>query len=1168
MNKTRFDNILKSIDSSVLMDLEQIRRYLRRGKASVMVGAGFSKNAVISDGVKMCDWGELCLCFHKELYGREPLDHELRLKSALRLAQQVESVKGRNALEELIKDSLPNNAIAPGDLHKKLVNLRWRDIFTTNYDTLLEDAAINICKHYNVVTSKDSLIYQPHPRIVKVHGSFPDNRPFIITEEDYRTYPSRFPEFVNTVRQALIETQFVLIGFSGDDPNFLSWLGWFRDIMGHRMLPVYLIHIGTMPHLSESQLMEKRGVRLIPTAACSNDTTEAIDFILSYLGDDYLSETQWSGGISINRINKELSLKDLTREMRHIRESYPNWFILPVEKIKDFIDTWTIFPFYEKKFQEMGSETDKLEFLMELEWRLSVSFMPKWMDDLWYIKALEWAESISETSTPENQKTIDGLSLSLLSIYRQRRDDRFLQILQKLENSSRSSSYSINRKLQYEKAIWYLQHNDIDLCEKTLDLWSVLVDDYRGVLWKSRLLVEIGDNRNAIMLLEQSVDDARRKLLLNSSSYFHSSALCVLENCLCLAKGKKPDNNAKTFPPFIKYRDYALTEMGRENKGGYRRIHGFNIDATSNTWNSGDCGYILKYIGAARYFQMAEEYGRSIGLAFGSFNSDVVKKALPLLAEVDIKGAVSYLVEANDEKSFEATFSRELLMKKYDKTRICGVFDDLYGSIAFIKGSNKDSISSREYNVIIPLLSRLCVLIDTDRVERVIRLLLDLHGKSAQDLSGFFVSAYNSLPMEQCKIIWWDILKKPIVLDFYENDYPLPPAVINKWDGDESVVNNIVYALKSDNADIRRAGVERLCDIYLLLPEKFLLEIDRVIASEWEALRTTNILNVLGVKVNALSGKPWKLMFSYDLNEIFDRFLSEQVTNISSSVPIDHFSDSIAAFINCCKHLNPGQIEQILGKICIVISENREEISKDDSETLMGGMRRFWTNAMRMVNLFISRIDIASVRPALIADLLGLLNDYKDQFPFSLAIIRCLTFNSRIMLAKGKYNHMFIRRVLSGSIQSGSPKFVSDGFNAVVECYKNANGKVGMQNIIEEVVNRLHYLHDEITINYLKGLTLWIRIGVVKGAKFKRLIKFLSELPEKVVTNNDADASVKADLLYYGGKLVGHLSVYMRRSPEIEECCKHWSAILDDLPADIRNGFYLGKELETVRYVD
>lgn len=1166
MDRTRYDNILKSIDSSVLMDLEQIRRYLRRGKASVMVGAGFSKNAVISDGVKMRDWGELCSCFHKELYGREPLDHELRLKSALRLAQQVESVKGRNALEELIKDSLPNNAIAPGILHEKLVNLRWRDIFTTNYDTLLEDAAIKICKHYNVVTSKDSLIYQPHPRIVKVHGSFPDNRPFIITEEDYRTYPSRFPEFVNTVRQALIETQFVLIGFSGDDPNFLSWLGWFRDIMGHRMLPVYLINIGPMPHLSESQLMEKRGVRLIPTAACSNDTTEAIDFILSYLGDDYIPETQWSGSISINRINKDLSLKDLTQEMKRIRESYPNWLILPIERITDFSDTWTIFPFYESKFQEMERDADKLEFLSELDWRLSVSFMPRWIDDSWYVKALEWVESINEDLNPETQKAIEGLSLSLLSIYRQRRDDKFLQLLQRLETNSRASSYSVNRKLQYEKAIWYLQHNDIESCGKILDSWPVSVDDYKGILWKSRLFVEVGDNRNAIMLLEQSIDDARRKLLLNASSNLHSSALCVLENSLCVAKRKKPDNNTKMFPPFIKYRDYAIMEMERENKGGYQRIHGFNIGTTTNTWSSGDYGYILKYIGAARYFQMAEEYGRPIGQALGSFNSDVVQKALPLLAEIDIRGTVSYLIEANDKKAFELTLTRKLLMKKYDQQLISSIFDELYRSILSIKNGDKDSISPREYNIIIPLLSRLCVLTDTDKVELVIKLLLDLHGKSTENLSGFFASAYNSLPMGQCKLLWWEILKKNVALDFYERDYPLPPAVINEWNGDENTVNNIIFALKSDNAAIRQAGVERLGEVYLLLPEKLLLEVDNVVASEWESLHTTNILNELGVKVTELSSKPWELMFLRSLNDLFDKFLSDQITNISSSVPIDYFNDRMAAFTDCCKHLSSDQIEQILGRICIFISENREAISKDDSETLMGGMRRFWTNAMRIVNLFISRIDIAAVGPGLIADLLGILNDYKDQFPFTTAIIRCLTFDGRIMLAEGKHSQALIRRILSASIQSGSPKFINDGFNAVIECYKNTNGKFGMQSIIEEVINRIHYLHDETTINYLKRLMPWIRIGVIKDARLKRLIKFLTELPEKVVTNNDVEASVKADLFYYGGKLVGQLSVYMQESCDIEECCKRWLAILEELPADIRKGFYLGTELGTVRY--
>ena len=67
------------------------------------------------------------------------------------------------------------------------------------------------------------------PRIVKLHGSLPAQFPLIVTEEDYRTYPTKFAPFVNTVQQAMMETVFLLIGFSGDDPNFLNWSGWVRD---------------------------------------------------------------------------------------------------------------------------------------------------------------------------------------------------------------------------------------------------------------------------------------------------------------------------------------------------------------------------------------------------------------------------------------------------------------------------------------------------------------------------------------------------------------------------------------------------------------------------------------------------------------------------------------------------------------------------------------------------------------------------------------------------------------------------------------------------------------------------------------------------------------------------------------------------------------------------
>lgn len=113
MDKNRFEEIDKTIESSMRMKLNQIRTFLDLGKASVMVGAGFSKNAEMNEDVHMKDWSELCEDFYYALYDSKPCDRDFRLKSALRLAQQIESTMGRTALDEIIKNSLPNDSISP-----------------------------------------------------------------------------------------------------------------------------------------------------------------------------------------------------------------------------------------------------------------------------------------------------------------------------------------------------------------------------------------------------------------------------------------------------------------------------------------------------------------------------------------------------------------------------------------------------------------------------------------------------------------------------------------------------------------------------------------------------------------------------------------------------------------------------------------------------------------------------------------------------------------------------------------------------------------------------------------------------------------------------------------------------------------------------------------------
>ncbi|WP_197362549.1 SIR2 family NAD-dependent protein deacylase [Ralstonia pseudosolanacearum] len=137
------------------------------------------------------------------------------------LGEQYARVFSKPALEEVLKRLVPDERVHPGPLHAQLLELPWVEIFTTNYDTLLERAAEGIVDraHYTVTCREDipqSKILNRR-RIVKLHGSFPSQRPFIFTEDEYRRYPADFAPFVNLVRQSLLENVFCLVGFSGDD---------------------------------------------------------------------------------------------------------------------------------------------------------------------------------------------------------------------------------------------------------------------------------------------------------------------------------------------------------------------------------------------------------------------------------------------------------------------------------------------------------------------------------------------------------------------------------------------------------------------------------------------------------------------------------------------------------------------------------------------------------------------------------------------------------------------------------------------------------------------------------------------------------------------------------------------------------------------------------------
>lgn len=125
-----------SIPPSLTSKLEQIKQYMSKGRVTAFVGAGFSLNAEMPSHVQMKTWAQLRDDFFTKLYGNDEEAKNKDQNDVVQLASLIDAEFKRNELDEILEAALPDKLIRPGVLHRKLMKLPWRDILTTNYDTL------------------------------------------------------------------------------------------------------------------------------------------------------------------------------------------------------------------------------------------------------------------------------------------------------------------------------------------------------------------------------------------------------------------------------------------------------------------------------------------------------------------------------------------------------------------------------------------------------------------------------------------------------------------------------------------------------------------------------------------------------------------------------------------------------------------------------------------------------------------------------------------------------------------------------------------------------------------------------------------------------------------------------------------------------------------------
>lgn len=215
------------------VDFEPLIKLVRKQEVSLFIGAGFSLKA----GAPSC--GKIVEVLKENL---KEEDCQLNGDQLDYVADEFQKCYGR---DELIKCIKPYFDFEPADIsdHKKLAQIpHFQTIFTTNYDTLLEQV-YSSDKCDVIVEEKDCITTTKPVRIYKIHGDFSVPNRMILTKTDYFEYfnQNKNQPIWNVVKSDFLNKHILFIGYSLNDYNIERVIQDLRNYVGGDGKEMFLI---------------------------------------------------------------------------------------------------------------------------------------------------------------------------------------------------------------------------------------------------------------------------------------------------------------------------------------------------------------------------------------------------------------------------------------------------------------------------------------------------------------------------------------------------------------------------------------------------------------------------------------------------------------------------------------------------------------------------------------------------------------------------------------------------------------------------------------------------------------------------------------------------------------------------------------------------------------
>ncbi|GAA8944872.1 hypothetical protein HpSLK40_05630 [Helicobacter pylori] len=245
MNNQQYKEFIKT-------SIDNIRKAHNENYLSIFAGAGISAES------KLPKWGDLINELQKCLYGDTKKN-----ENYLVLAEKFYNQFGESFYYQTLKSLIPNSA-KRNDLHLEIVKLNIKNLITTNWDNLFEQAINEEGRFFNIIKSdKDIGDSTGFAKFIKMHGSLDENN-IVFKEQDYLEYSNIFPLIENYIKGVFSTDVVILLGYSLSDQNVKQIISWVNS-HSKSVKPIYFIKTAKEFDRIEFEFYKNKNIHILYT---------------------------------------------------------------------------------------------------------------------------------------------------------------------------------------------------------------------------------------------------------------------------------------------------------------------------------------------------------------------------------------------------------------------------------------------------------------------------------------------------------------------------------------------------------------------------------------------------------------------------------------------------------------------------------------------------------------------------------------------------------------------------------------------------------------------------------------------------------------------------------------------------------------------------------------